>query len=81
MTRDTKLAWRVTGMLVVPAVFVLTGVLAVTATNFDHTEARSISIFTAMEGSATFTVVRWCIARQTFREALKRSIYHVWELL
>jgi len=81
MTHDTKLAWRITGMLVVPAVFFITGVLWMTATKFDHTEAQSISMFAALEGSATFTVVRWCISRQTFREHVKRSIYHVWELL
>ena len=81
MTNDTKLSWRITGMLVVPAVIFITGVLWYTATSFDHTEAKSISMFAALEGSTTFAVVRWCISRQTFRESLKRSIHHIWELL
>lgn len=81
MTYDTKLAWRVTGMLVMPAVVFITGVLGYTATRFDHTEAKSIGLFAVLDGSTTFAVVRWCISRQTLREHLKRIIYHVWELL
>jgi hypothetical protein len=80
-SNDTKLAWKMTGLMVIPATLIITGILWATATKFDHTEWKAISTFAGVEGSTAFVACRWVISRQTFRAAVKRSLYHVWELL
>lgn len=71
MTSRNRVAGVLTVALLVPSVMVVTLVLWLTATRFDHTEGIAISTFTGLEGSSTFAVIRWILGRDSLRPRFK----------